>query len=164
MLSSVSVDNTSRLPTQPLSAVQVWSCHAWARIESAVQPVLDVVLPRNPVTKCRQIRIVPTWVENTLGVMNYDSLCPLYRTSRNAQLNAAVSDVGARLVEHCDRKELDFEFRVLKDDNVVNAFCLPGGKIAITTGLLDKLQHESVGDAELDALPFEDKLAAVLGH
>jgi predicted Zn-dependent protease len=38
------------------------------------------------------------------------------------------------------------------DDNAVNAWCMPGGKMAVYTGLLDRLQ------------PSDDELAQVIGH
>ncbi len=44
----------------------------------------------------------------------------------------------------------EWEFHVLQE-NQVNAFCLPGGKVAVYTGLLRVVQND-------------DQLAAVLGH
>jgi predicted Zn-dependent protease len=44
-----------------------------------------------------------------------------------------------------------FEFHVLADPRTVNAFTLPGGKVFITAGLLDRLQTPG-------------QLAGVLGH
>jgi predicted Zn-dependent protease len=44
----------------------------------------------------------------------------------------------------------EWEFNVLKDPHV-NAFCLPGGKVAVFTGLLEVVEND-------------DQLAAVLGH
>jgi beta-barrel assembly-enhancing protease len=44
-----------------------------------------------------------------------------------------------------------FDFHVLKDQQTVNAFALPGGQIFITAGLLGRLKSE-------------DQLAGVLGH
>jgi predicted Zn-dependent protease len=56
---------------------------------------------------------------------------------------------------HLQGYRFDWEFHVLKDPQV-NAFCLPGGKIGVYTGLLRLI--DSSGDLQ------DDMLAAVLGH
>jgi predicted Zn-dependent protease len=50
-----------------------------------------------------------------------------------------------------DARQWDWEIHVLKSDEV-NAWCMPGGKIAVYTGLLDKIR------------PTDAELAAVMGH
>lgn len=50
-----------------------------------------------------------------------------------------------------DARNWAWEIHVLKSDEV-NAWCMPGGKIAVYTGLLDKIQ------------PTDAEVAAVLGH
>ncbi|MBB6084299.1 M48 family metallopeptidase [Castellaniella defragrans] len=50
-----------------------------------------------------------------------------------------------------DARNWAWEIHLLKSDEV-NAWCMPGGKIAVYTGLLDKIQ------------PTDAELAAVLGH
>src|SRR4030095_12779353 len=64
-------------------------------------------------------------------------------------LTIYVQKVGNRLAEASDRK-LPYEFHVL-NNSVPKAWALPGGKIAVTRGLLIALKSES-------------ELAAVLGH
>ncbi|RYZ18904.1 MAG: peptidase M48, partial [Sphingobacteriales bacterium] len=49
------------------------------------------------------------------------------------------------------RNEFAWEVRIIKRDDVVNAFCTPGGYIYIYTGLIKYLEHKS-------------SLAGVLGH
>lgn len=50
-----------------------------------------------------------------------------------------------------DARQWAWEIHVLKSDEV-NAWCMPGGKIAVYTGLLDKIK------------PTDAELAAVMGH
>lgn len=49
------------------------------------------------------------------------------------------------------RDDFDWEFRIIRDDNTLNAFCTPGGYVYVYTGLIKFL------DAE-------DQLMGVLGH
>ncbi len=67
----------------------------------------------------------------------------------NAQLQAYVAGIGAKMAAVCDR-DMPYEYILLKSDNP-NAFALPGGKIYITAGLMRRMTNER-------------QLAAVLGH
>ncbi len=67
----------------------------------------------------------------------------------DADLNVYVNQVGQKVATHSDL-DLPYEFVVLNND-VPNAWALPGGKIAINRGLLVLLEDEA-------------QLAAVLGH
>lgn len=75
--------------------------------------------------------------------------------SKDAAASAHVAKIGAKLVEATDADETpyanNFNFYLLADRNVVNAFALPGGQIFITEALYRLLKTE-------------DELAGVLGH
>jgi metalloendopeptidase OMA1, mitochondrial len=58
--------------------------------------------------------------------------------------------VGRRIAEATDKTDSQWEFKVI-EDNQANAFCLPGGKVAVYTGILP-ITRDDAG------------LAAVLGH
>lgn len=75
------------------------------------------------------------------------------RISANPDYNERVQRIGKRIAEVAknDIPDADWEFVVFEDDDQVNAFAMPGGKVAVYTGLL-KL-------AETD-----DELAIVIGH
>jgi predicted Zn-dependent protease len=66
------------------------------------------------------------------------------------QLQAYVDRVGHAVARVSQRPNLPYTFTVINDSSP-NAFALPGGKIAITRGLLVNLDNEA-------------QLAAVLGH
>ena len=106
----------------------------------------------NPVTGKNELSIVSPQQEISIGEKNY-------RPSRQSQggdyyldqsLQTYIAGVGQRLAAVSDRPDLPYEFVVLNND-VPNAWALPGGKIAINRGLLLLLEDEA-------------QLAAVLGH
>jgi metalloendopeptidase OMA1, mitochondrial len=61
-----------------------------------------------------------------------------------------VQRVAKRIAAACE-EDFKWEARLLKADDIPNAFCLPNGRIAIYTGILPITQNE-------------DGLAAVMGH
>lgn len=71
----------------------------------------------------------------------------------SAELQAYAQSVGARLVAQsaAAKSPYPFEFHVLRDAKVINAFALPGGQIFITAALLSRLNSEA-------------QLAGVFGH
>lgn len=135
-----------------------------AKLHHIGTKVLDFVLPKNPVTNRREFKFIPTFVENYMGEMNYDRLCPRYKICTDKAVNENVKAVFDKVVSHCERK-LAYEIRVMDDSKTVNAFCLPGGKVVITTALLEKIKERlDVDKDECQNVSFDDTLAAVLGH
>lgn len=78
------------------------------------------------------------------------------RTIHDPYWTPKIRRIGHELVQTASQDlrpfDYDWDFGVLRDSKVVNAFCLPGGVVRITTALLDQL---SLTDGEL---------AALLGH
>jgi len=66
-------------------------------------------------------------------------------------VNDLVHRVGRKIAEAANKPENQWEFAVIQDDKMVNAFALPGGKVAIFTGIL-KTTKDDAG------------LATVMGH
>lgn len=71
-------------------------------------------------------------------------------TPEQAALQEYVQKVGGKLAAKAHRK-LPYKFHLVADENLINAFALPGGHVYIGTGMLDMMTSE-------------DELAAVLGH
>ena len=61
-----------------------------------------------------------------------------------------VEDIGKKIAAVSDRKEIDYYFQVLDDDQI-NAVSLPGGYIYVYSGLVDKVSSD-------------DELACILAH
>jgi predicted Zn-dependent protease len=85
-----------------------------------------------------------------MGADAYDEATKEYPTITGTPQAQMVERVG-RKIATASGYDFAWEFRLLDAPDVVNAFCLPGGKVAVYSGML------RVADTE-------DQLAAVLGH
>ena len=103
-----------------------------------------------PYTGRRQIQLVSVDEEAQMGVQSYQQIVGKATASTDAQTNAMVQRVGSRVAAVTDLK-YQWEFRLIVDDKQANAFALPGGKVAVYTGILPITRDEA-------------GLAAVLGH
>lgn len=106
----------------------------------------------NPVTGKQQMIIDSPAQDVANGTKNYlpsqQSQGGQYVVDQN--LTVYVNKVGKKLAAVSDTPNLPYEFVVLNND-VPNAWAMPGGKLAINRGLLMQLEDEA-------------QLAAVLGH
>lgn len=89
-----------------------------------------------PVTGRSQFIILSQSEENQMGVAAFQEVLKEEQVSTNSQYNEAVSRVGTRIVGVADTPQYNWDFKVLKDDEQINAFALPGGKVGVYTGIL----------------------------
>ncbi len=94
-----------------------------------------------------------------LGNEAYAELKQKYRTVRGTAGAARVDRVGRRLAR-ATRKNYAWEYRLFDDSEIVNAFCLPGGKIGVFTGLLPM----APGDSDMAVVLGHEMAHAVLQH
>jgi len=73
-----------------------------------------------------------------------------YKFVEDPLVQKRVEDIGKKIAGVCDRKEIDYHFKVLDDDEV-NAVSLPGGFVYVNKGLVEKTASD-------------DELAGVLAH
>jgi predicted Zn-dependent protease len=103
-----------------------------------------------PYTERKQIMMVSESEEAELGAAIFKEVKQGSKVSSDARMQAMVSEVGRRIAAAADRPEYKWEFTVIEDKSV-NAFALPGGKVAFHTGIMPVCQDES-------------GIAAVMGH
>jgi metalloendopeptidase OMA1, mitochondrial len=103
-----------------------------------------------PYTGRRQIQLVSPNEEAQMGIQAYQEIVGKATLSGDSQVNAMVQRVGSRIAKVAELP-YQWEFRVIQDDKQANAFALPGGKVAVYTGMLAITRDEA-------------GLAAVLGH
>ncbi len=103
--------------------------------------------------------------ELSLGRQAYREVLQKYRGHivENGKAADTVREVGKKIVAaaqikplqkeinlHFDENKMEWQFTLI-DDRQANAFCLPGGKVAVFTGLFNVVAND-------------DELAAVMGH
>lgn len=105
-----------------------------------------------PVTGRRQLSLIDANQEMQLGLTEFDKLKKGVPISKDPALNAMLQRVGKRVAAACgsDLPNAQWEF-VMFDSKEANAFCLPGGKVGVYTGLLPVTKTEA-------------GLAVVIGH
>lgn len=96
-----------------------------------------------PLTGRSQLILISEAEETSLGLRSYEQVLKESTLSADPQINEMVKRVGSRLARAAERPDYDWEFHVIQDDRMVNAFALPGGKVAIYTGLLPVTQDET---------------------
>lgn len=97
--------------------------------------------------------------ENNLGCEAYAEYKAKYPRSSNTEYNEALIRCGNAIKEVAERDDFDWEFVVLETP-IQNAFCLPGGKIAVYTGLLEIMNNE----AELACIVAHEAAHAIARH
>jgi predicted Zn-dependent protease len=95
-----------------------------------------------PYTGRRQLMLTSEGQENTLGYQAFSQIRGQYRPARDPQTNEMVNRVGRRIAEAANRPDFKWEFVVFQDETP-NAFCLPGGKVGIFTGILKYTKDEA---------------------
>jgi predicted Zn-dependent protease len=103
-----------------------------------------------PVTGRRQFIMTPSGQETALGLSEFDKLKREVPISGDAAKTAFLQKVGRRIAEVSGMEGAQWEF-ILFESPQANAFCLPGGKVGIYTGILPITRDEA-------------GLATVIGH
>ena len=88
--------------------------------------------------------------ETDSGKQAWEELKKTEKISTDAQANAILARVGKRIADAADCKNFHWEFVVFQNQEA-NAFCLPGGKVGVYTGILKYMTSEA-------------ELAGVVGH
>jgi predicted Zn-dependent protease len=86
--------------------------------------------------------LLPEQQEIAMGVSAYEEVMSSEPPSTNTRYIQMVDRVGKRIADVSDRADYQWEFRVLQSDTQ-NAFCLPGGKVAVYEGILPACANEA---------------------
>jgi len=115
-----------------------------------------------PITARRQLKLIPESTINRQAVQLYENVKKQLKLSDDKKTLNEIKDVG-RLIEEAvvayfdsvGKKDPTFNFQweyiLVDNDKIKNAWCMPGGKIAVYTGILEITKNKN-------------GLAAVMGH
>ena len=95
-----------------------------------------------PVSNRRQLVFIPESQEISLGLSSYQQILENEQLSANQQYIEMVNRVGQRIAAVAGRDDYKWEFNVIKSDQL-NAFALPGGKVAFYEGIIPVCQNEA---------------------
>lgn len=133
----------------------------WSLVVSCVVLTVGFIgCEKNPYTGRSQLLMTSVGEEMEMGAQAYTQVKsdPKMKLSQDPREIEPVRRVAARIVEAAKRskyaemaKQFQWEVTVIKDDKMANAFALPGGKMAVYTGIFPVAKTEA-------------GLAAVMGH
>jgi len=106
-----------------------------------------------PLTGRKQLNLIPSSQINSLSFQSYRDVLKESKLSYNQEQVALIRKVGKNLSYAIERyltdngmaDEIDnfkWEFNLIEDDDMVNAWCMPGGKVAFYTGIMPICQDE----------------------
>ena len=115
-----------------------------------------------PITERRQLKIIPEAKLNAQAAQIYEKVKEKEKLSKDSKKLNEIKEIGKKmenaigeyfLKENLNDPTVNFEWEYILIDNkkVRNAWCMPGGKIAVYTGILDVTKNIN-------------GLAAVMGH
>jgi len=113
-----------------------------------------------PYTGRKQVLMVSQEKELSLGYQAFNQIKKKSQPSKDQALQARVRRVGERIAKAADRPDYRWEFIVFEDDDSANAFCLPGGKVGIYTGLFKYIKT----DADLATVISHEAAHALARH
>jgi len=120
-------------------------------ILGAILALLFIGCTKAPITGRSQFIMINPQQEMQLGYQSAQQILKKERRSTDPKMNAMVTRVGKKTAAVTGQKTFVWEFFVIDNDKQANAFCLPGGKVFVYTGLFKYVDSD-------------DELAAVMGH
>ena len=115
-----------------------------------------------PITERRQLKIIPEAKLNAQAAQIYEKVKEKEKLSKDTKKINDIKEIGKRMENsiseyfyQTNQKDptanFDWEYILIDNKKVRNAWCMPGGKIAVYTGILDVTKNTN-------------GLAAVMGH
>ncbi len=103
-----------------------------------------------PITNRSQMILISQDQELALGEKSYEDTLKKSEVITNTKDSKRVKEIGQKIAKVVDNKDYKWEFNLVKNDQK-NAFCLPGGKVVVYTGILSVAKND-------------DQLATVMSH
>ena len=115
-----------------------------------------------PITDRRQLKLIPESKLNAQAAQIFEKVKEKEEMSKDTKTLSQIKEIGKRMEdsisEYFYQQDLsdptinfDWEYILIENKKIRNAWCMPGGKIAVYTGILDVTKNTN-------------GLAAVMGH
>jgi len=115
-----------------------------------------------PITDRRQLKIIPETKLNAQAAQIYEKVKEKEKMSKDTRTLDEIKNIGGKMEDAISMyfeksnlqdptRNFNWEYILIENDKLRNAWCLPGGKIAVYTGILDVTKNKN-------------GLAAVMGH
>jgi len=115
-----------------------------------------------PITERKQLSIIPEHKLNAQAEQIYEKIKKKEKLSKDIKTLSLIKEIGKNMensiAEYFYRsdmndptKNFNWEYILIENKKIKNAWCMPGGKIAVYSGILDVTKNT-------------DGLAAVMGH
>tara|TARA_B100000787_G_C16160055_1_gene280928 strand:- start:53 stop:826 length:774 start_codon:yes stop_codon:yes gene_type:complete len=115
-----------------------------------------------PITKRRQLKLIPEAKLNAQAAQIYEKVKEKEKMSEDVKTLGLIREIGKKMEDSIGEyfyqaklndptTNFDWEYILIDNKKVRNAWCMPGGKIAVYTGMLDVTKNTN-------------GLAAVMGH
>ena len=115
-----------------------------------------------PITDRKQLKLIPEATLNRQAAQIYENVKKKTKLSDDKKQLDQIKEIGSKIEESVSAyfasinqydptSNFRWEYILIDNDKIKNAWCMPGGKIAVYTGLLKITKNE-------------DGLASVMGH
>jgi len=115
-----------------------------------------------PVTGRKQLSFISSSEMNSLAATSYKETLSSSKLSTNAEQTAMIKRTGERISKAVEQymaeknmssalSGFQWEFNLIDEPNTINAWCMPGGRVAFYTGILPVCQNDA-------------GIAVVMGH
>jgi predicted Zn-dependent protease len=115
-----------------------------------------------PITERKQLKIIPESKLNAQAAQIYEKIKKKEKMSNDLETLDLIKSIGLKMEKSIDEyfsrnqienptNNFDWEYILIDNKKTRNAWCMPGGKIAVYTGILDATKNTN-------------GLAAVMGH
>ena len=115
-----------------------------------------------PITDRKQLKIVPEAKLNAQAAQIYEKVKKKEKLSKDIKTLNLIKEIGKKMEDSIGEyfyqaklddptKFFEWEYILIENKKIRNAWCMPGGKIAVYTGILDVTKNKN-------------GMAAVMGH
>ena len=113
-----------------------------------------------PFTGRSRFLLVGEATELEMGAQAYEEVLAESNLSNDRAEAERIRSIGMRIADVTGKDNYEWEFNLIEADSIANAFCLPGGKVAVYTGITELAST----DAEIATVMAHEIAHAIARH